>query len=728
MAVSPIAEMERAASYLGAGQAGRAAPHARRAIALAPDEIDPAFLLALTEHQAGLDPEPAYRRTLALVADHVPSSINLAGWLAGRGRLSAAALRLRRVVALVPAVPQALGNLALALRGAEPPAMAVRRLRRVLAIVPDDASTLLNLGDALAAAESVTEALSAMRGALRAAPGFAEAHHGLALLLQKVPPDRQPPGEMLASLRRACVLDPGFAGAWSSIAAVMAESDREAAFTLLGRAFCLDATERTALGTLANLWRRQGHLGAACRLRRQLVTLDPGVALGLNNLALSTLDLGEIEPAARHLRRALAVAPDRVDIHNNLLFCLTYDPALTEEGLFAAYRQWERRHAAPLYPLVRPHGNSADPTRRVRVGYLSADLRDHAIAWLIEGLLATHDPEQVEPVCYAEVARPDAVTERLKRLVPLWRSTVGLSDLEVAAMIRADNVDILVILAGHTAANRVRVAALKPAPIQINLHDVSTSGLATVDYWLTDPALHPETGTREGMTERLLRIPSLYQHHLPAAAPVPTSLPASANGYVTFGSFSNPAKLNHRVIALWAAVLQAVPGAQLHLGYLDAFADTSVQDAFRRRFAAFGVADRVSFLDAEPDRTRHLARVAGLDIALDPFPFNGGITTFEALWMGVPVITLAGSRFAARCGVTHLTQVGLEDLIAESESGYRDIAVALAGDLGRLAEIRRTLHQRVIASPLADPARYAGAVEAAYRTVWRAWCASAAGR
>ena len=726
-AVSPTLEMTLAISHLDAGHSERALPHARRAVALVPNQTEPVFVLALTTHQAGADPEPIYRHALALAADHIPASINLAGWLAGCGRLAAAISGLRRVITLAPAVPQALGNLALAVRGAESPASVVCRLQRVLALLKDDAPTLLNLGDALSTAGATNLAVAALRQAVRVAPGFAQAQHGLALMLQNVPYDKDPPSEILGCLRRACTIEPGFAGAWASAAAVVAGGDQERARQWLRRAMSLNSFESAALGTLANLSRQQGRLGVAHRLRRRLVALDPDVAQGLNNLALSALDQGEIEAAACYLRRALSAAPDRVDIHNNLLFCLTYDPALTEAALFAEYRRWERQHATPMYRPVRPHDNAPDPTRRLRVGYLSADFRNHAIAWLVEDLLAAHDRAQVEPICYAEVARPDATTERFRKLVPLWRSTVGRSDSDVAEMVRADQVDILVILAGHTASNRIRVAALKPAPIQINLHNLSTSGLATVDYWLTDPALHPEGGIVEGMTERLLRIPSLYLHHLPSAEIEPGSPPALVNGYVTFGSFSNPAKINHRVIELWASVLQAMPTAQLLLGYQGTFADPSIREIFHRRFAAFGVATRVSYLDAEPDRAKHLARIARLDIALDPFPFNGGTTTFEALWMGVPVITLAGRRFAARCGVTHLTQVGLEDLIADTGAGYRRISVALANDIDRLREIRRSLRQRVVESRLAGPTRYAETVESAYRSVWQDWCAKQGG-
>jgi len=714
-------ELQQTVARLEHGHPAAALAHARRALALLPNNADAAFLKALAVQQSGRRPETAYRRVLALVADHLPATINLAGWLGGEGRAAIAAVHLRRATVLAPDAPQALGNLALVLRGAEPGGTTQRRLRRVLALLPGDPTTLLNLGDAQGATGAIDAAIDTMRQAIGAAPGLAPAHHGLALLLRRLPPDRRIAAEASAASWRALVLEPGFAAAWAARAS---SQDCEAAEAMLqlGRALAIDPAERTALGTLANLWRQQGRLGPAHRLRRVLVALDPGAPQGLNNLGLSALDRGEVPQATRTLRRAHAADPSHLAIHSNLLFCLAYDPALSSADMFAEYLRWSARHAAVPRRLVRPHANAPDPERRLRVGYLSADLRDHAIAWLVDGLFAAHDPRQVEIACYAEVARPDAMTDLLRRSAALWRSTVGLADEAAAQMIRDDGIDILVVLAGHTAGNRMRIAAYKPAPVQINMHNLSTSGLESVDHWLTDGALHPQDA-EEGRTERLLRLPSLYLHHLPAGAPDPGPLPAQTAGHVTFGSFSNPAKLNPDVLALWAGILRDVPTARLALGYQAAFSDSSIRAAFLDRFATLGVASRVDFLGDEPQRARHLARVAQLDIALDPFPFNGGITTFEALWMGVPVVTLAGRRFAGRCGVTHLTQTGLPELIAATPEDYRHIAVRLAGDLQRLDGLRQGLRQRVRDSRLADPQRYARTVEECYRTAWRAWCA-----
>ena len=397
------------------------------------------------------------------------------------------------------------------------------------------------------------------------------------------------------------------------------------------------------------------------------------------------------------------------------------DPNTTNDRLFSEYRRWARRHA-PAVPRVHPTTRDRDPDRPLKVGYLSADFYGHPLAFLVEDLIARHDRRAVLPYLFAEVTKPDATTQRLRAAAHSWTSTVGLADAEAARLIAGAGIDILVSLAGHTGENRILIAAHRPAPIQVVMHDLSTSGLDVFDYWLTDAHLHPDDST-EGRTETFERLDNLYLHRVPEEAPGVRPLPAARQGFITFGAFASPGKLNGRVLALWARVLRAVPASRLHLAYRNAFSDPSVQRLFREAFAAGGVdPSRLVFYGRQLGRLAHLERVSAIDIGLDPFPFNGGTGTFEALWMGVPVVTLAGARFAARCGVTHLAQVGLSHLVAADEESYVGIAASLAGDPTALAGLRSELRQRVRASPLCDDVRYARSVEAAYRRMWRRWC------
>jgi predicted O-linked N-acetylglucosamine transferase (SPINDLY family) len=308
------------------------------------------------------------------------------------------------------------------------------------------------------------------------------------------------------------------------------------------------------------------------------------------------------------------------------------------------------------------------------------------------------------------------VTHRIAGAVDLFRDVAGMPTDEIAGRVRDDHVDILVILAGHAGANPLAVAGRRPAPVQVSFHDVSTSGVEAVDAWLTDQVLHPED-TPERFVERLVRLPCFYLHRPPEEAPTSASRP---EGAIVFGCFNNPLKLGAGVLAVWRRVLDAVPGSRLLLKYKNRFASRLVQAPIRHRLG-----DRVEFLGGDVGRAEQLALWNRVDIALDPFPFNGSTTSFEALWMGVPVVTLAGDRFVGRVGASLLAQVGLDDLVADDVDGYVAAAAALAVDRARLVDLRAGLRDRVRGSPLCDPEAYARAVEAAYLDLWRSRCSRA---
>ncbi|MBM3533733.1 MAG: hypothetical protein FJX60_11935 [Alphaproteobacteria bacterium] len=288
--------------------------------------------------------------------------------------------------------------------------------------------------------------------------------------------------------------------------------------------------------------------------------------------------VGHLAAALRHLRRAVALDPQTARLHQQLLFALVLDPETSNPALFAEYRRWARRHM-PSAPSA-PGATDRDPDRVLKVGYLSADLYDHPVAYLIEDLIRHHDRSQVSPQLFAAGMRSDATSRRLAASADGWRSVAALADVDAARVISESRVDILVSLAGHTGDNRVAIAAHRPAPVQVNLHDLSTSGLDAVDYWLTDSHLHP-ADTDEGRTEALWRIDSLYLHHWPDDVPAPSPLPAQAHGFVTFGCFASPAKLNGRVLAAWARILNELPRSQILFAYRQAFADRLLRERFR---------------------------------------------------------------------------------------------------------------------------------------------------
>jgi predicted O-linked N-acetylglucosamine transferase (SPINDLY family) len=366
----------------------------------------------------------------------------------------------------------------------------------------------------------------------------------------------------------------------------------------------------------------------------------------------------------------------------------------------------------------------------LKVGYVSPDFRTHSVSHFVEPLLRGHDRHEVEVFCYAEVARPDAVTASLKGFADHWQETVGLSDNALAERIRADGIDILVDLAGHTANNRLPLFALRPAPVQVTwLGYPNTTGLETIQYRLVDAVTDPSGEADAWASEALVRLKDGFLSYSAGRnTPATTAPPCLEAGVVTFGSFNNPAKMSPSTLDAWATLLSRLPHAKLLLKGKP-FADSAARAMVLANLTKRGVAaERVELAPWSPGIDAHLATYNRVDIALDPFPYNGTTTTCEALWMGVPVVTLCGDRHAGRVGASLLTQVGLTELIASSVEEYVEIAGGLAADPGRLNEMRRTLRPRMAASPLCDGRSFARRVEAAYRAMWQDWCTGQSAR
>ncbi len=408
-------------------------------------------------------------------------------------------------------------------------------------------------------------------------------------------------------------------------------------------------------------------------------------------------------------------------VHSNLVCTQVYCPGYDAQALYEEHRRWNRRHAEPLTKFIRPHLNDPSPDRRLRVGYVSPDFRSHPVGRFLLPLLKSHDHQGFEIFCYASVLVADSVTEQCRARADVWRDVLGLSDKQVAHAIRQDRIDILVDLTMHMAYNRLLVFARKPAPVQVTyLAYCGTTGLDAMDYRLTDPYLDPPGQDGRIYSEQSVRLPETYWcYEPPREAPPVNALPALETQQVTFGCLNNFCKVSGPVLAAWSQLLQAVPHSRLllHAG------SGSHRDRVRAFLAAQGIsAERVAFIDWRPT-AEYFGVYQRIDLALDPFPYGGGTTTCDALWMGVPVVSLAGQTAVGRGGLSLLSNVGLPELVARDCEQYVQIAVALAQDLSRLSQLRATLRDRVQASPLTNAPRFARNVEAAYRTMWQRWCA-----
>jgi predicted O-linked N-acetylglucosamine transferase (SPINDLY family) len=669
------------------------------------------------------------------------------------GRLDEAVDLYRQVLARQPSQAEALHGLGLVAYQAGKPLAAEALMRRALAEAPNDPDLLNNLGTVLRALNRVEEAIVFHHRAIEARPDFAEAHSNLGNALRdygrlpeaslcyeralRFKPDFAEAylnygnvlrglgrlHEAVASYRRALGLNPALADAHNNLGTALKDlGQADAAAASYRRALDLNPNSATALYNLANMLSELERLDEAAALLERALELQPQLAEAHLNLGNVLKNQGRLLEAVESFQRALAVRPGYGAAHSNLLFTLNYLDGVRQRQIYDAHRQFHVMHAASLAASIAPHQNAPDPDRRLKIGYVSPDFRQHACAYFLEPLLANHDRGNVEVYAYAEVTRPDPMTARLRARTDQWRSTCGLNDEQVAEQIRADGVDVLVDLAGHTANSRLLVFARKPAPVQVSyLGYPATTGLDTMDYRLTDAHAEPEGASERWYTERLVRLPhSLWCYQPLDDMPEVSLSPAERNGFVTFGSFNNFAKIGPRVLDLWAELLQVLPASRL---LMICVPEGAAQRALIEQFGARGIgADRLRLYGRLP-RAGYLALYSEVDIALDPFPCNGGTTTCDALWMGLPVIALIGDTFLSRAGLSVLASAGLSDLAAATPGEYIAIGARLSADIEALAARRAAMRTQLRGSPLMDARRFARDVEQAYRAMWRQWCA-----
>lgn len=456
---------------------------------------------------------------------------------------------------------------------------------------------------------------------------------------------------------------------------------------------------------------------------REAIGREPQRAEFWVNLGGALQLQGRMREAFAAFEQAHAFAPESAEAHGAILFAMHYDTGRSVTSILEAHREWGQRHTGPLRRTT-PFSNSRDPGRQLRIGYISSDFRQHPVAFFTAPLLEAHCRERFAPYCYWNGTRADGWTERITATVAAFRHVASLSDRELAAQIEADGIDIVVDLAGHTAGNRLLALARKPAPVAITwLGYFNTTGMSAMDYLVVDSILAPP-GEPAPYVERPLRLDGCYLSYTgPDYAPEVSSLPALDRGAITFGCFNAASKITDGVVELWAALLGKVPTARLALQNAtldDALSMSSCRDAFARH----GIGAERLLLSGSAPHPEFLARYREVDIALDPFPYNGGTTTCEALWMGVPVVSLAGDRFVSRVGATILHHAGCGDWVAHSPMEYVERAAALAADHHKLAAIRAGLRDQVRTSVLGDVDGFRRRWEDALGLVWRTWCSS----
>ena len=670
------------------GQLDEAATRYRRAIALKPDYAEAHNNLgSLLKAQGKLDQAVTHlRRAVALNADYADAHNNLGHAYQLQGRVDAAFACYQRAIALNPDLVQAHANLGRAFRERGRLDEAVAALEQAVALTPDVAEAHVELADVLKLQGRLDEAMTHYERAITLKPDYAEAHNNLGSALQ----DQGQFDRGAVSYERALAAKPDLAQAHHN------------------------------LGTVR---KHQGRLDEAARCFEEALAQDPEHVLALCDLAAIRMALGDFPGARQLYERAIAARPQEPLAARFFLASLLYDPEFAPDAIFAEHRRFGASLARLADVAPAPLAVSRDPGRKLRIGWLSADVHDHPVMRNLLPLFAHRDRTLFDDFFYAEPARPNDIQASLRQAASGWCTTAGLSDAQVAERIRADRIDVLMLLAGHFDRNRPQVAAFRPAPVQVSIFDPATSGVPGMDYLVVDTVMAPAKRT-EQFTERPLRLPNVYIHPRLPGAPEPAPPPVLASGRITFGCFNNPTKLNDRVLELWARVLDRVPNSRLVLRYFNQFQAPSLRQRVEQIMTKRGIdLSRLDLGGVHAAAEGHLARYLQVDVALDPFPFTGSTTTFEALWMGVPVVSLIGSSVVSRWTFSMLCKVGLAELAATTPDDYVAVAAQLANEPERLARLRRELRTTVAGSLLCDTQRAARHLERAQRAIWRRWCA-----
>ncbi len=645
------------------------------------------------------------------------------------GNPQQAANLLHQALQIDPAHPESVYFLAVLFEQDNQLDHALAYYEQVHALRPTWPGPCTGIGNVLRAQGKIDQAIAMQKRAVELQPKFVPGWLNLGSAFESA----HKPAEALAAYDRALQLEPSHAMAWYNRGVALRTLCRfEESADACRRSIALNPNYAPAHNNLGTALEHLGQLDAAQHCYREALRHQPDSKEALNNLACLLHVIGEFDDSLATFRRTLQLHPGDALAHSNLLYLLLFHPDATPEMIRAEHDNWNRLHALPLAHLIPKHTNDRNPDRPLRIGYVSPDFRDNVVARNALPIFRCHDREQFQLFFYMTDPRHDSITDQFQSLAHAWRNISTLYDDQAAALIQQDQIDILVDLSLHMAGNRLLVFARKPAPIQFTFAGYpGTTGLTAIDYRLTDPYLDPPPVPGRAdqpdpadayYSEKSLRLPHTFWIYDPLdLADIPVNdLPAKTNGYITFGCLNNFNKLNNLTIARWSAILNELPTSRLHL--------YAPEGAHRQRtlntFKAQGISpDRITFFPRLP-REQYLRLYCGIDIALDTLPYNAHTTGLDALWMGVPTVTLAGDRVTGRAGNSQLQNVGLPELVANNNSDYTAIACHLARDIPRLAALRQSLRSSLEKSPIMNAAAFTRALDEHFRAAWQRWVAT----
>jgi protein O-GlcNAc transferase len=674
------------------------------------------FQAGVRHHEAGRlrEAEEHYRRALAMKPDHADATTMLAVLASQTKRFDEAIELILRAISYAPDRAELHYNRALILAEAGRAEDAIEAYRQTIVLEPRLAEAHFNLGNLLAAQKRYGSAAEAFGAAVALKPKWVDAYNNLGTSLNS----SGRPREAMEALMKALEINPNHARALMNVGIVCFGAKRLAeAAAAFRRAAAIDPNNSRILFNLGTTLGHQARSDEAIDCLTRATQLEPNFVDAHSNLGNALRDAGDMDGSLASYRRALQLKPDDVRVHSNIVYAVHFHPEYDAAAIFAELTQWDERHAQPLRGEILPPGNDRSPNRRLRIGYVSTEFWAQAEAHFVLPLLEGHDRKEFEIHCYSTGEQKDAITERHRKAADYWYEAGRMTDADLARKIRADGIDILVDLNMQMRYNRLLAFARKPAPIQVAwIAYPGGTGLRTMDYRFTDNLIDPPGSTEGIYCEESIALGDCWCAYdplsdIPAAA-------ARAPGPIRFGSLNNPCKINEPLLRLWAGAMRGVPDSQLLLLSNSQRQQKQIREFFQTEGIAGG---RVAFTPTVP-REEYLRSYDRIDIALDTLPYNGITTTCDAMWMGVPVVSLTGRTGCGRAGLSLLSAVGLRDFVAEGAEDFAPIAAKLAGDPARLANLRQTLRQTMANSLLMDGRAFARKVEGAYRRMWEKWC------
>ncbi len=597
---------------------------------------------------------------------------------------------------------------------------AVKHYQQALKINPHYADACNNLSIVLKFQGKFTEAIHYCQQALTLNPNLSEAYTTLGSIAK----DQGRLAEAVEHYQKALSINPNSVTAYNNLGIIyQQQAQHEQAIRCYQQALSLNPQQAETYNNLGIIYNELGQITQAILYYQEALKLNSNYAEAHNNLGTSLLDKGQSQDALYHYQKAFEIKPDYAAAQSNYVYALNFLPEYDLVQLYQAHQAFNQQHAAPLQKYIQPYENLPDPNKCLKIGYYSPDFRKHSLTYFILPILAHHQHAEFEIYCYYNNTKVDEITQKIQQCADHWINCVGWTDEQLATKIHQDQIDILVDFSGHTGKNHLLTFARKPAPIQF-FHTIgysNTTGLTAIDYRITDNYVDPEIHSQYS-AETLVCMPHSYYCYSPNMdTPLVNELPNLRNGYITLGSFNAYSKLNDQTLGWWADILHALPQARLKL-LAKSFVDAEVKQMTLEKFKALGIAMERLQLGYATSSEATLAHYHQVDIALDTYPFNGATTTCQALWMGVPVLTLVGKTPAARAGLSILTTVGLNDWVTDSPQNYVTACVQLSKNIEALQILRQQLRTKMQTSPLMDGAKYTQYLENKCREAWQHWC------